>query len=303
MPNLLTIDDLTTADITAIIEKAGHYQTHTLAHQQKAKHLANRVVTNLFFETSTRTLNSFSLAESFQDMVVLSPDLSRSALAKGESIKDTLLTMQAMGSALFVIRHENDAWIEGIKPWGLSTAVINAGCGRTAHPTQALIDLCVIQSRFADLSQLKVAIVGDVKHSRVARSQIKLLAKMGVQDIRTVAPDYLQIDDADFSVSQFDNLEQGLKDVEVVIRLRLQKERLDEKLTTNMTAEVQRFCITQQALKVAHNDMILLHPGPCMVGEDIAEGLMDHSQNMILEQVANSVAVRMACIDFALGCL
>jgi aspartate carbamoyltransferase catalytic subunit len=161
----------------------------------------------------------------------------------------------------------------------------------------------VIQSRFADLSQLKVAIVGDVKHSRVARSQIKLLAKMGVQDIRTVAPDYLQIDDADFSVSQFDNLEQGLKDVEVVIRLRLQKERLDEKLTTNMTAEVQRFCITQQALKVAHNDMILLHPGPCMVGEDIAEGLMDHSQNMILEQVANSVAVRMACIDFALGCL
>jgi aspartate carbamoyltransferase catalytic subunit len=302
MPNLLTVDDLDTQSIQAILDKAEHYQTHTLAHHQRAKHLANQVACNLFFETSTRTLNSFILAENFQDMIELSPDLTRSAMAKGESIKDTILTMQAMGTSLFVIRHANDDWIEDIKAWGLSTPVINAGCGRVAHPTQALIDLGVIQSRFSDFSTLRVAIVGDLKHSRVARSQIKLLSKMGVKDIRTVAPTYLQIENG-FNTQSFDNLEDGLKDVDVVIRLRLQKERLDQKLSTNREEEIQRFCITENVLKVAHKDMILLHPGPCMVGEDISEKLMTHSQNMILNQVSHSVAIRMACIDYVLGYL
>jgi len=303
MPNLLTIDDLNLQHIQAILDKADYYQTHTLAHHQKGKHLANQVACNMFFENSTRTLNSFILAESYQDMIALSPELSRSAMAKGESIKDTLLTMQAMGAKLFVIRHASDAWIEDIKSWGLSTPIINAGCGIVAHPTQALIDLSVIQSRFEDLSELTVAIVGDLKHSRVARSQIKLLTKMGVKNIRTIAPEGLQLEETT-NTQSFDNIAQGLDKADVIIRLRLQKERLDQQSTPAfIEKEIQRFCITEEALKVANKDMILLHPGPCIVGVDIAEPLMTHTQNMILNQVSHSVAIRMACVDFVLDCL
>lgn len=299
MPNLLTIDDLDVCTVTAILDKAMYYRNHHLAHKQKTKHLSNYVATNLFFETSTRTLNSFVLAEQYQDMIELSPDLSRSALAKGESIKDTILTMQAMGTELFVIRQESDHWIEDIKYWGLSASVINAGCGCTAHPTQALIDLSVISSRFTQLNDLKVAIVGDIKHSRVARSQIKLLSKIGIKDIRTIAPDSLQLENK--LVQNFTDLTEGLKEVDVVIRLRLQKERIDKAQSGKMIAAVQDNCITKEALKVVNKDMILLHPGPCMVGEDIAEDLMTDSQNMILTQVSHSVAIRMACIDFVMG--
>jgi aspartate carbamoyltransferase catalytic subunit len=301
MPSLLTIEDLDVIRIQSILDKASYYQTHMLAHHQKTKHLSNRIVTNLFFEPSTRTLNSFALAESFHDMIVLSPDLSQSALVKGESLKDTLLTMQAMGTALFVIRHEDDNLIDHLNDWDLATPVINAGCGQLEHPTQALIDLSVIMSRFPDLSSLQVAIVGDLKHSRVARSDIHLLSMMGVKTIRTIAPDALQIQDSPIELQRFDNLEEGLKDVDVIIRLRLQKERLDKKWTRSMQNEAQRFCITLNAMKYAKKDAILLHPGPCMVGIDVAEELMMHCQTMILNQVHHSVAIRMACIDFSLG--
>ena len=303
MPSLLTIDDLDVIIIQSILDKASYYQTHMLAHHQKSKHLSNRIVTNLFFEPSTRTLNSFALAENFHDMMVLSPDLSQSSLVKGESVNDTLLTMQAMGTALFVIRHQDDALLIDLKNFLLTTPVINAGCGQWAHPTQALIDLSVIMSRFPDLSSLKVAMVGDVKHSRVARSDIHALSMMGVKDIRTIAPDALQIKNFPIETQSFDNLEEGLKDVDVIIRLRLQKERLDKQLTSDMQNETQRFCITQAALKYAKKDAILLHPGPCMVGVDVAQDLMTYSQTMILNQVNHSVAIRMACIDFAMDCL
>ncbi len=301
MRSLLTVGDLDAASVQAILDKARYYQTHTLAHSQKTKHLSNKIATNLFFEPSTRTLNSFALAESFHDMIVLSPDLSQSALVKGESLKDTLLTMQAMGTALFVIRHEDDHLIDHLKDWDLATPVINAGCGQLEHPTQALIDLSVIMSRFPDLSSLQVAIVGDLKHSRVARSDIHLLSMMGVKTIRAIAPLALQIENSPIELQRFDNLEEGLKDVDVIIRLRLQKERLDKKLTRSMQNEAQRFCITLDAMKYAKKDTILLHPGPCMVGVDVAEELMMHSQTMILTQVNHSVAIRMACIDFSLG--
>jgi aspartate carbamoyltransferase catalytic subunit len=303
MPNLLCVSDLDAVTVEAILKKANYYQTHQLAHHQKSKHLANRIVTNLFFEPSTRTLNSFVLAESFHDMLILSPDLAMSSLVKGESIQDTLLTLQAMGTALLVIRHQDDSLIDNLKNWALPVPIINAGCGKLAHPTQALIDLCVILSRFPDLSALRVAIVGDIKHSRVARSQIQLLHLMGVREIRTVAPKALQATQSKILTQSFDTLEEGLNNVDVIIRLRLQKERLDKSLSAHAHNEVQKFCITQDTLKYAKKDAILLHPGPCIVGVDIAENVMKNSQTMILNQVNHSVAIRMACIDFSLGYL
>lgn len=303
MPNLLTIDDLSNAAIEAILQKASYYKTQLLAHHQKSQHLQNRVVTNLFFEPSTRTLNSFQLAESFQDMVTLAPHLASSALTKGESIYDTLLTMQAMGSELFVIRHKDDDLLNQIEQWQLQAPVINAGCGQTAHPTQALIDLNVILSRFDALDDVVVAIVGDIKHSRVAQSQIKLLTQWGVKNIRTVGPASLQNASPHTSVTHYDNLQQGLNGADVVIRLRLQKERLGEQLALDMDDFVQSFCITPKTITYAKNDAIVLHPGPCIVGEDFSTEFMTHPQNMILSQVAVSVPTRMACIDFALNCL
>lgn len=304
MPNLLTLDDLSPADITQILEKAAYYKTNILALHQKAHHLQNRVVANLFFETSTRTLNSFILAEQTQAMTVLTPDLAQSALQKGESIIDTLKTFEAMGVAAFVIRSKDEQLLHLLTEMPFKAHFINAGIGCRAHPTQALIDLSVILKHFADLKGLRIAIVGDVKHSRVAQSQIKLFNKMGMTDIRLIAPESLHLENSkDMIYESYTDIDQGLKGVDIIIRLRLQKERLPQTLALDYDQFKQNFLITKQKLALAKPNALLMHPGPCMVDEDIEAALMSHPQNVILEQVSHSVAVRMACLDYVFNSL
>ena len=301
MPNLISADDLNVNDIQALLNKAQHYAHTTIAHHAFAKGLAGYVVANLFFEPSTRTQNAFEIAQKRHAMVVQSPVLAHSALVKGESVVETVMTMQAMGVDAFVIRHQTDHLFQDLLNAGVRAHLMNAGCGTWAHPTQALIDLAVIMMRHPDLSQLTVAIIGDVKHSRVARSQIRLLTKMNVGEIRVIAPESLAIDDAPASVLFEHDIKKGLDGVQVIICLRLQEERFVQQFELDKTAYVQRYCLTPELLAFADPKAIVLHPGPCMVGIDMTQSVADSPQSMVLKQVQQAVPIRMAVLDYIFG--
>lgn len=295
LPHLLDIDSLTADTIDGLIQQAARWAADKPA---KWPSLTNTIVATLFYENSTRTRLSFQLAASHLQAHCIDFTKDTSSVSKGESLQDTAASLVAMGTKILIVRHPHDhtpALLADL--FGKQVAVINAGDGKHAHPTQALLDLLTISQYKSDFSKLRVALIGDVKHSRVARSQICGLTKMGVTDIRVIAPNaFLPEDIATWPVNVEQHIEQGLSGVDVVICLRIQKERIPADQFPNQQAYHQQFGLCSKRLALAKPDAIVMHPGPINRGVEITDAVADGSQSVILQQVRNGVFMRMAIL-------
>jgi aspartate carbamoyltransferase catalytic subunit len=265
--------------------------------------LHGKTIVNLFFEASTRTRTTFELAAKRLSADVLNININASSTVKGETLLDTLRNIEAMQCDMFVVRHWQSGAAEfvarHVKP---HIAVLNAGDGRHAHPTQAMLDMFTIRRHKADFSRLKVAIVGDILHSRVARSQIHALGSLGVEEIRVVAPKTLLPDFVEtLGVQVFHNMETGLSNVDVIIMLRLQKERMQGALLPSEHEYFRCYGLTEKRLALAKSDVLVMHPGPINRGVEIDSRVADGPHSIILEQVTNGIAVRMAIMSITLG--
>lgn len=296
--NLISIDTLSSSDIQAIIDQAQRFKKNHLALFSN-NDLAGHVIAKLFLEPSTRTRNSFEIAAYRLGAFVIKPDMKDSSLTKGETFLDTLKTFSAMGVSACVIRTSEENLLSQLTLENM--AIINAGDGMQNHPTQALLDLMTIAEHKPLNDKITVTLIGDVKYSRVARSLIQGLHKMGVRHIRIVAPHTL-LPETPIApgVSAFDSLEEGLVNADVVICLRLQKERMGDR-AIDSAGFSDAFCLTREKLKLAKKEAIVMHPGPMNRDIEIASDVADGPQSVILEQVENGVAIRMSVLKWCLG--
>ena len=266
--------------------------------------LAGRTVCTLFFEPSTRTRSSFHIAAQRLGADVLNFDASTSSTSKGETARDTMKNLEAMGVHGFVVRHKDDGAVAALAAEVRNgTALVNAGDGRIAHPTQGLLDMLTLrQAKGADFSKLKVAIVGDVKHSRVARTDLHALRTLGAGEIRVCGPASLLPQDAtlDGCIVTHD-FDAALEGVDAVMMLRLQRERMAEGLVDSLEDYHRAYGLTAMRLQRAAPEAVVLHPGPMNRGVEIDDDVADGPQSLILRQVANGVAARMAVLEVLLG--
>jgi aspartate carbamoyltransferase catalytic subunit len=296
---LVDIDDLDRTRATALLDRADVLRDVAAGRSPALAALAGRTVVNLFFENSTRTRTSFSLAARRLGADVVDFQAHTSSTAKGESMLDTFRTLRAMGCDAFVVRHaDDDAVADLARQAGASVPIINAGSGTRAHPTQALLDALTMRRHKGDLSRLTVLIVGDIRHSRVARSNLKLLALLGVGQVRVAAPASLQAPDmADRRIRVFDSLDAALDGCDVVMMLRLQRERMVAANLPDTASYFREWGLTAARLERARPGAIVMHPGPMNRDVEIASDVADGAQSVILDQVANGVAVRMAVLE------
>lgn len=296
MKHLLEISLLTPNDIQSILKRAADFKANTLYPRY-----TDNVMANLFYENSTRTRVSFELAAKRLGLTVINMDLQNSSEAKGEIIEDTLQTLRAMGIDLFVIRHRQEGIQAQIaKHLGEQVNIINAGDGTHAHPSQALLDMMTILENKPDLSSLKIALVGNIRHSRVANSLQVIAQALGVAELRLIAPKTWQPEKLIYG-QVTDSLKEGLFDADVVIALRVQKERLEESARIDLSQYRQEYAITEASLKYAKPDAIVMHPGPINRGIEIDSAVADGPQSRILDQVTNGVFVRMAILELLLN--
>jgi len=301
--HFLTIEGLKRPLLTEIMDRAEQFSS--ISHQQvkKVPLLRGKTIVNLFFENSTRTRTTFELAAKRLSADVMNLNISTSATSKGESLLDTLHNLEAMHSDMFVVRHSQSGAAEFIAQHVADhVSVINAGDGCHAHPTQAMLDMFTIRKHKQHFPDLCVAIIGDILHSRVARSQIQALATLGVGEIRVIGPQTLLPTDCNtLGVHVYHDMEAGLKGVDVIITLRLQLERMDNGLLPSAREYYQCYGLTDEKLSIAKPDAIVMHPGPINRGVEIASTVADGKQSVILEQVTHGIAVRMAVMSMALG--
>jgi len=269
---------------------------------KKVPLLRGRIITNLFFETSTRTRTTFELAAKLLSADVINFNVSTSATAKGETLLDTLRNLEAMHSDMFVVRHAESGAAHFIaRHADPGVSVVNAGDGRHAHPTQAMLDMFTIRRVKGDFTPLRVAIVGDILHSRVARSQIMALNILGVSEIRVVAPMTLLPNEVrSLGVHPYCDLAEGIRDVDVIIMLRLQRERMGGAFLPSEHEYFQLWGLTDERLDNAKPDAIVMHPGPINRGVEIASSVADGPRSVILQQVSHGIAVRMAIMSMAM---
>ncbi len=301
--HLLTTEGLDKEKITAILDAAETYLPGKNEQIKTTPHLKDHMVVNLFFEPSTRTRTTFEIAAKRLSADVLNMQLESSSKSKGETDIDTLLTLHAMGVDMFVIRHPDKGATAGFaEEIGHDVAILNAGDGSNAHPTQALLDAFTIRKHKPDFENLSVAIVGDVLHSRVAHSNIHALKALGVPDIRIVAPDSLMMENPEsLGVNAYHDLADGLAGVDVVMGLRLQHERMHEKKVDDLAAYHRDYGITTENMKFLKPDAIVMHPGPINRGVEIDSAVAYGERSVILEQVKNGIAVRMAVMAMITG--
>ncbi|MEM6640239.1 MAG: aspartate carbamoyltransferase catalytic subunit [Pseudomonadota bacterium] len=295
MQHLINLSDLTADNIHALFDRA-----EALACERTPEPtLAGRHIANLFFEPSTRTRVSFELAARSLGGRVVNLNMQNSSFTKGESLLDTYRTLRAMGMDAFVVRTGQPGVIQELgRTMGRDVAVFNAGEGDTAHPTQGLLDALTIRQHKGDLSDLSVAIVGDVSHSRVARSALRTLTLLGCHDLRIIAPSAWQPPALQMpNVVITSELEQGIQGCDVVMALRIQNERLRDSEQLDRDEYIRNFCVTAKRLECAKDDAIVMHPGPINRGIEITDEVADGPQSVILKQVANGVAVRRALFD------
>lgn len=294
--HLLSIKSLTRDYIKTILQRANYFLNSAVEKNAIFDILNGKIVAILFFETSTRTRNSFEIAAKRLGAIVQSIDLKISALNKDETILDTVKNLRAMGVDFFIIRHsENDkpAWLAKHLS---SCVVINAGDGNHQHPTQGLIDLMTIKQYKPCWNELCVTIIGDIYHSRVANSLIDGLLMMGVSEIRLSAPPQLLPEKVrDHRIQTFHELNSSLINTDVIVTLRLQKERHFNLI--ELTAFRQMFCLTNEKLALAKPDVIVMHPGPINREVEITSEVADGRHSVILQQAHNGVAIRMAVLD------
>ena len=265
--------------------------------------LNGKTVCNLFFENSTRTQTTFEIAAKRLSANVINLDIATSSQSKGESILDLINNLIAMSVDIFVIRHSEPGIPELIAKNIKSNAhIINAGDGNREHPTQGLLDAFTIIKFKKDFTNLKVAIVGDIEHSRVAKSEINILSTLGAKEIRVIGPKTLMPSNIDdMNVNVFHTMEEGLKDVDVVMMLRIQKERMNNKTVPSESEYFKSFGLNQKRLKIAKKDALVLHPGPINRGVEIESEVADGSQSAILNQVKYGIAIRMAVMVMMVG--
>jgi aspartate carbamoyltransferase catalytic subunit len=294
--HLLAITDLSHLDITAILDLAQTYATSGRGTPAMKQILAGRTQVNLFFENSTRTQSSFEIAGKRLGADVMNMAIATSSVAKGETLIDTAMTINAMHPDFLVVRHQSSGAVELLSQQ-VSCAVLNAGDGQHEHPTQALLDALTIRRHFGRLEGLTVAICGDVLHSRVARSNIHLLSRMGAT-VRVVAPSTLLPSGiANFGVDVFRNMAEGIRGADVVMMLRLQQERMGGAFVPSLREYYQFYGLTESKLEEAQPHALVMHPGPMNRGVEIDSSVADGAQSVIREQVEMGVAVRMAVLD------
>ena len=300
--HFLTIEGLGRDLLTRILDTAESFAGVTDRSVKKVPLLRGKVIANLFFETSTRTRTTFELAAKRLSADVLNLNISTSATAKGETLLDTLRNLEAMHVDMFVVRHADSGAAHFIATHAdPGVSVVNAGDGRHAHPTQAMLDVFTIRRAKGELTPLKVAIVGDILHSRVARSQIAALNTLGVSEVRVVAPRTLLPKDArSLGVHMFNDLEAGIRDVDVVIMLRLQRERMRGALLPSEHEYFQLYGLTDERLEAAKPDAIVMHPGPINRGVEMDSLVADGPRSVILQQVSHGIAIRMAVMSMAM---
>ena len=294
--NLQSIKDLTVQDIENIINTAKLFKNNNKEQNKSIPILSGRTIINLFFEPSTRTLISFEIAAKRLGADIINMNIEGSSLRKGETLSDTADTLNSMNPDLVIIRHSISGAINEISS-RLKCPIISAGEGSIEHPTQALLDAFTIQDKGKNFKDIVVSICGDIEHSRVARSNYYLLKKMGAT-IRFVAPKYFMPKNIqDFDVEYFDSLEKGIDASDVVMMLRIQKERIDNTELPSVNDYYESFGLTYEKLKKAKNNVIVMHPGPINRNIEIESSLADDlSKSVINEQVENGVSVRMACL-------
>ncbi|MBV1775679.1 aspartate carbamoyltransferase catalytic subunit [Burkholderiaceae bacterium DAT-1] len=297
--HLLSIEGLPQRILRQILDRADSYVIAAESGDKKHEDLAGKSVFNLFFENSTRTRTTFEIAQKRLSADVFSLNIQASSTAKGETLLDTIHNLEAMGADMFVVRHsESGAPFLIAKHVRPGVHVVNAGDGRHAHPTQALLDMYTIRHYKGDFSHLRVAIVGDILHSRVARSQIHALTTLGCPEVRVIAPKTLLPRDVEqLGVHVYHDIEAGLKDVDVVICLRLQNERMHGALLPSAHEFNKYFGLSEARLALAKPDAIVMHPGPMNRGVEIDSSVADGKQSVILPQVTFGIAVRMAVMS------
>ncbi len=301
--HLLTIEGLPRAILMHILDTARSFASVTEREIKKVPLLRGKSVFNLFFEPSTRTRTTFEIAAKRLSADVVNLNVTTSSQSKGETLLDTVANLAAMHADLFVVRHATSGAPHLIaRHVAPEIHVVNAGDGRHAHPTQALLDMFTIRHFKGDFSRLKVAIVGDVLHSRVARSEIHALTTLGVPEVRVVGPRTLMPTHVErLGVSVHHDMATGLKDVDVVMMLRLQNERMNGALLPSAQEYFKWYGLTPERLALAANDAIVMHPGPMNRGVEIDSAVADGKQSVILPQVTFGIAVRMAVMAIVAG--
>ena len=296
--HLLTLEGLSRERILALLDRAETMRTASREGAQPLDLLAGRTVINLFFEPSTRTRTSFDLAAKRLGAQVINFDIASSSTVKGESLLDTVHTLEAMHCDAFVVRHKESGTPAFVARHLRSrAAVLNAGDGNHAHPTQGLLDVLALRRHRPDFSALRVVICGDIRHSRVARSDIHALRTLGVAELRLCAPPQLLPADGEFPGCHiFHNFDEAIAGADVAIMLRLQKERMEGAAIPSESEYFARYGLSKQRLGRAQPGCLVMHPGPINRGVEIASEVADSDQSLILEQVANGVFVRMAVL-------
>ena len=294
--HLLGIQDLSITDVNLILNEAKQFIELNKSKKKKLDILRGKTQINLFFEPSTRTQSSFELAGKRLGADVMSMNIVNSAIKKGETLIDTAMTLNAMHPDLIVIRHQ-DSGAPNLLSQKVNCAVINAGDGRREHPTQALLDALTIISRKGNIEGLKIAICGDILHSRVARSNIYLMNMLGAE-VNVIAPKTLMPKSIErLGVKAFTNMKKGLDGCDIVMMLRLQNERMQGSFLPSKREYYEYFGLTPEKLKFANKNALIMHPGPMNRGVEIDTKLADDiNVSLVKEQVELGVAVRMACL-------
>ena len=294
--HLLGIQDLYISDVKLILDEAKKFISLNKSKNKKLDILRGKTQINLFFEPSTRTQSSFELAGKRLGADVMSMNITNSAIKKGETLIDTAMTLNAMHPDIIVVRHQ-DSGASNLLSQKVNCSVLNAGDGRREHPTQALLDALTIIEKKKKIEGLRIAICGDILHSRVARSNIFLLNMLGAE-VNIVAPTNLMPKDIEkFGVKTFSNMKEGVKDCDIVMMLRLQNERMSSSFLSSNREYYEYYGLTPDKLEKAKKDAIIMHPGPMNRGIEIDTKLADDiNKSVIKEQVELGVAVRMACL-------
>ena len=294
--HLLGIQDLKISEIKYILSEAQQFIELNRSKNKKLNILKGKTQINLFFEPSTRTQSSFELAGKRLGADVMSMNITNSAIKKGETLIDTAMTLNAMHPDIIVIRHQ-DSGACNLLSQKVNCSVLNAGDGRREHPTQALLDALTIMNRKENIEGLKIAICGDILHSRVARSNIYLLTMLGAE-VNIIGPSNLLPKDLEkFGVNIFTDMTKGVKDCDIVMMLRLQNERMTSSYLSSNREYYEYYGLTPEKLKYAKPDALIMHPGPMNRGIEIDTMLADDiNKSVIKEQVELGVAVRMACL-------
>jgi aspartate carbamoyltransferase catalytic subunit len=304
LQHLLSIEGLPARILREILDRAAGFLGSAEGNEiKKVPQLAGKSVFNIFFENSTRTRTTFEIAAKRLSADVVNLNIGSSSTSKGETLLDTVDNLCAMHADMFVVRHSSSGAAHLIaKHVAPSIHVINAGDGRHAHPTQGLLDMYTIRHYKKEFHNLRVAIVGDILHSRVARSEIHALTTLGVPEVRVIAPKTLLPTAVEnLGVQVYHDMEAGLRDVDVVMMLRLQNERMQGALLPSAQEYFKYYGLTQERLALAKPDAIVMHPGPMNRGVEIDSSVADGAQSVILPQVTFGIAVRMAVMSLLAG--